>query len=231
MKTLFRSFIIVITAAAALSFNSVAQTPKPFRGIVTYNITYSGNIDAATLANQLKMVTVSIYDNKQKLTISMAGVGLDLIYDGDKKESIVLIDQMGQKMYYKMLKEEIEADMTEKGTYEIKYLDESKTIAGYNCKKALYISTDSEGEKDTSIAYYTQELGGEALNYGTSFHGLKGFPLEYIAKEKDITSTFTATEVKKGKVKDTQFMLPADYIELPAELKEQIKAGLNGGEE
>jgi GLPGLI family protein len=228
MKTLLKAILCVSVTLVMFTGQLSAQGAKSFKGSVVYTLTYTGNIDAATLAQQPKMITVSILDHKQKMNMSLGPVSIDVISDGDKKESITLIDMMGQKKYYKTAQAEIESEMAEAGAPEIKYSDETKTVAGYTCKKAEYTTKDKEGETNVTVIYYTEDLGSEALNYGTNFQGLKGFPLEYVITQKDIVTTFAATEVKKGKVKDTDFMIPSDYIELTAEEKAQMKAAFKG---
>jgi GLPGLI family protein len=230
MKTLLKSFVLLTAVIIAFASTSQAQTEKSFKGIVTFSRSYTGNIDAATMAQMPKLMTISVLGNLQKLEIASGPYTMDFISNGDKKESLVLIDAMGQKMYYKSDQAEIESDYTKNGTPEITYSDETKTIAGYSCKKAEYITKDADGNEQKVVVYYTEELGGEALNYGTSFQGLKGFPLEYVGTEREITITSSATEVKKGKVKDTDFMVPTDYVECTPDIKAQMKAAFNGEE-
>ncbi len=54
----------------------------------------------------------------------------------------------------------------------IEYLDETKTIAGYTCKKA--IMKDESGQLSMT-AYYTEKINNQAEK---KFAGLKGFPLQ-----------------------------------------------------
>jgi GLPGLI family protein len=137
---------------------------------------------------------------------------------------------MGEKKYFKLSTEDIEKKIAEKPAPEIKYLDETKTIAGYVCKKAEYTEKSDDGTSSTATVYYTEELGGEALNYGGQFNKLKGVPLEYVITAGGVITTFAATEVKKGKVKDTDFLIPSDYVEMSAEEKAQMMKQFEGEE-
>jgi len=156
------------------------------------------------------------------------------IIDGDKITQTVLIDQgIAGKLYFTITTEEIEQQLKDEPKPEIKYVEETKQIAGYTCKKAEMNIKDTENDKTTTIVvWYSEELGGEKLNYGTEFHGLKGFPLEYEKKIDDKSEITTATEIKKGKVKDIDLLVPADFKELTAEEKKQIMDAQkgNGGE-
>lgn len=229
MKKIISSTLIALVLLVATSYTTNAQ--KKFRGTINYTMSYAGTIDAATAAQMPKTVVVSVYDNLQKMTLSMGAFNLDIITNGDSKTVTTLMDIMGQKKYYKMTTEEIEAKIAENPVPEIKYSEETKTIAGYVCKKAEYIQKDDEGNSSSATVYYTEELGGAALNYGGEFNNLKGVPLEYISTDPDgIISTVTATEVKKGKVKDTDFLIPTDYTELTPEEKKEILQRSEGTE-
>jgi hypothetical protein len=225
MKTLIRSLAILFVFLIAVSYQANSQTTASFTGTVTFNITYTGNIDAATLAQQPKVYTVKIMGNKLK---GCTDYGQYIVYDqtdADKKELTIFIEQMGAKVYTKFNEAEIsEIQETRNGSPEIVYTDSTKTVAGYTCKKAEYKTTGEDGTQKTNVAFYTEELGGEQMNWGSDFQGLKGYPLQFTSVKKDFTVTYTATLVKKGKVKDIDFLIPTDYVEGPPEMKEQLKA-------
>lgn len=228
MKKTISALVIVMTVSLIAGINSYAQ--KKFKGIVNYTIAYSGTIDPATAAQQPKAMILSIYENKQKMNIPMGPVNIDIITDGDAKTSTTLLDIMGEKKYYKMTTEEIEKQIAENPAPVITYKEETKTVAGYTCKKAEYSETKDD-ETSTTVVYYTEDLGGELLNYGGQFNKLKGVPLEYVITTPDgIITTFTATEVKKGKVKETDFLIPDDYVELTPEEKQQMINQMKGEE-
>lgn len=228
MKKAISALVIVMAVSLIFGINSYAQ--KKFKGIVNYTIAYSGTIDPATAAQQPKTMILSIYENKQKMNIPMGPVNIDIITDGDAKTSTTLLDIMGEKKYYKMTTEEIEKQIAESPEPVITYKDETKTVAGYACKKAEY-SVTKDDETSTTVVYYTEDLGGELLNYGGQFNKLKGVPLEYVITTPDgIITSFTATEVKKGKVKDTDLLIPSDYVELTADEKQQMMNQMKGEE-
>lgn len=228
MKKATLSVVLILVFAALSSVNTFAQ--KKFRGVINYTISYGGTIDAATAAQQPKAMTFYVYDNLTKMNISLGPVNIDVITNGDNKSTTTLLDIMGEKKYYKMTKEEIDGKLAEGTKPTVNYLEETKTIAGYVCKKAEYVE-DNDGEKTTTIVYYSEELGNTDMNFGGQFHYLKGLPMEYVVTTTDgIITTFAATEVKKGKVKDTDFLIPSDYAELTADEKKQMLEQFEGKE-
>jgi len=199
--------ILILTSSFSTGLN---KKSKKFKGIITYDITYSGDIDAATLAMQPKDMIVKILDNKSKQEVG----GSYIINDGDTKTSFILLDIVGKKYALKSTKEDVEKKLQESPAPVIKYIDgETKEIAGYTCKKAEYIETDEEtGEEVVVPFFYTDEIGSEDMNYGGQFHGLKGWPLEYELTMADFSIKYTARTInKKAKVSAKDFLIPEDY--------------------
>jgi hypothetical protein len=205
---LVASFIIFSGFVTSIDNNK----GKPFKALITYDITYSGDIDAATLASQPKDMIVKILGNKSRQEVS----GSYIIIDGDTKTSYVLIDIMDKKYALKTTKEDIDKELNEGKVPVIKYIDgETKEIAGYLCKKAEFIETDEDsGEEIITTVFYTDAFGSEDLNFGGQFHGLKGWPMEYelTMYDDDITIKYTARLVDtKAKISDADFLIPEDY--------------------
>jgi GLPGLI family protein len=134
-----------------------------------------------------------------------------IITDTLKKEVIMLINMMGQKTAIKEpLTDEnddnplFEAEM-EGGKLELK--SDTKTIAGYKCKKAVYTMPAEEDESPIVIEFwYTEELDvymGDAP--------IPGMMMEYTMSMEGITMQFTVTEIVKEKVDDSKFTIPEGY--------------------
>lgn len=226
LKLIFLALIPVLFISAIAN----AQKTKPFKGIVTYSISYSGDIDAMTLAQMPKVMTLKIIGKMSRMQRSSGPGGFEIITNGEKKEVIYLIDMMEDKIYFKLLTAEIDEIVNKSGIYEIKYLEETKLIAGYTCHKAEYYTKSEDGDEQTTVVYYSEELGGEELNYGGQFHGLKGLPLAWETTQDGITEVVEANLVKKGKVKSTDFMIPVDYRELTEDEKAALKEMMNAEE-
>ena len=117
----------------------------------------------------------------------------------------------------------------------VAYTDESKKIAGYNCKKA-YIITDKLIRKDSMAVWYTPDVKfpnvsstGGTSGFGNmggpnSFDKIDGFVMQYERKmprgrlmEVRVTKIETDEEVK-----DKEFEIPKDVeIKSMKEMSEQ----------
>ena len=211
--------IQIILIASALIFVFTNQSfagKKPFKGVITYKIAYSGlELDDATKAMLPKILTVMIKGNMSKTSINTVMGMQTTIYNGNDKTSVSLIDMkeiMGQKYAIQTSTEEINKEIEEQNQPTVKYPDETKEIAGYVCKKAEVTVIDDYGSETTFTVFYTNELGGKALNSGQALYSeIDGVMLEYEIDSGGMTMKFTAISVKKKNISDKEFTIPDEY--------------------
>jgi GLPGLI family protein len=175
------------------------STDSSFEGVITYS-TISNNSLAAQPNNQSSTSKFYIKGSKMKTVIGRNSTITDC---SSPDNYILLMDVNGSKYNVKMDKRKQIKDPV------IKYTDETKTIAGYNCHKAeLTIFIDSI-RSINEVVYYTTDL--ESSFCGHEYKGLKGFPLEWIAKFGAITRTTTAVSIDKQSLSDDEFAVPPGY--------------------
>lgn len=206
--------LVVVLLMVGLSSGFAQKKAKPFTGTITFSITYDGTWDAATLSMQPKEFSVLVSETQTKSEYLIQGVSLVTITNAADSSTLILVNAMGQKMYSKMTKEAAMESIGEKAEPKINYIDETKTIAGFECKKAEYITLDEYDEEYTTVVWYTTQIGTPAMNFAQQFDGLAGYPLEYIMEAEEGKIIYSATTAKKAKVKDTEFMIPSDFEEI-----------------
>lgn len=222
-----------------------AYAQKPFAGNITFEVTAEGCTDpniTAALADQT--VEYVVMGNNYR-TDSSEGIDISFIVNGNNKTSTVLIGHPAYGKYYIQMTEEDIKKIQANTKFDYKYTEETKTIAGYTCKKVVVTETDLESdEEETSTLWVTTELGlGDDINF-TEHPGLHGYALCTENKRdingEEVTLVRTATKiVPNKKVKPTTFMLPSDakdYKEAPEEMKPMMDQlvkmlGLAGAEE
>lgn len=194
------------------------------------SITYSANFEGMPpeQAGMMKGTEMKIYFKEKKSRSEFTNAFFNTITVADENSSTTLMDQMGQKKYFKMKKEDMEKESKKNPDPKITYLDEKKTIAGYDCKKAVVESKDEKGEAHKTDVWYTDKLqapasGGGSRMGGNPFKGLKGVPLEFSTQQGPMKIQFTATNVSTAPIADSKFEISTDgYTEIKYEdLKKQ----------
>ena len=228
MKKMTRFFMIVVM----MIFSVSAFAQKPFAGNITFESTAVGTDDpniASALAEQTQELIVMGSSWRMN-----ANYGFDLIqiFNGNSKTLSIVLDIPGYGKYFVKKTAEQLDKLRANIKVDYEYTNETKSIAGYNCKKVIVKSTDLETDEEKStVLWVTDELGlGDDINYA-QYPGLKGYPLssetktEYNGEEITIISTATKITPNK-KVKATEFMLPSDAKDLkeaPEDLNELKK--------
>ena len=224
MKKLL-SFMMV--AAIIMGFASSAIS-KDFSGVITYKISYPGmEVDPSMAAMMPKMATLTIKDTKSKFEISMGQMGTQIqIIDGEAKTVTSVMDMMGQKFYYVESEEDINEDLGDGETIDFQIIDETKEIAGYECKKAIVTVKEGSEEMQFTV-FFTEEIGSQSLNIDNPyFQDVPGAMLEFEIDTGAGKMKMEAISVDKKKVADTEFEVPAGFEE---KTPEEIKAMFGGG--
>jgi GLPGLI family protein len=211
---------IILTALIAVlsGFSVSAQKNTPFEGTVKYSISFEGSglpPEALTMLNGAESVTY-IKGDKRRTDLNMAIQSTSSYMDTKTKTIVTLMDIMGQKYLIRMNEADLkkEEDKTPEVTY--KYLDETKEIAGYKCKKAEATVKTKEGKQEVVNIFYTEEIPPSDMK--AAYKGLKGFPMEFIMYQSGMKMSFTTKSVSKEAVADNKFEIPKEgYTETTME--------------
>lgn len=170
-----------------------------------------------------------------------------VIRDNSKKLTTTIMEMMGKKTGFyatdadqQEMRRRMDSMMQGRGqnasfggsntpaVYTISYLDESKKILGYACKKALVTGTRSNGRSDTTVVWYCPDFkiqnlpstGGSAGGFGgfnvtagsNGLEDLNGFPMQYernMGRGRKMTVQVARIDVDK-EVADKEFEIPKD---------------------
>lgn len=211
MKKLFKISICIL-----LTLPMVSAMAQSFEGVITYEISYD-NLpkEMAEYESMLPKESIStikghMYKMEQPSTMGMKQV---TIMDNEAESGILLMEMMGKKSAIVLDKESREKFEKDQPEPEITYVDETKEIAGYTCKKALVQMPESQGSGSLEV-YYTDKILDLDMN---QVKGLKGFPLQYTANTGQFLMTMTAQSVDKKKISEEEFVVPEGYEHITME--------------
>ena len=192
-------------------------------GIIEFDITYpdneAGNIMAALLPDEM---TLKFKDDKTVGTFS-AGMGVfkaTMISDPKTKTVHQLFKVLKEKYVHEFDSLQINTLFTELNESKIKFVDETKEIAGYTCKKAIV--TFKDNIKEEFSVYYTDDIDIKNSNWFTPFHEIDGVLLEYQVRKYNYEMRLVAKEVKSEEIDDAAFDIPEGYLDVGASEMERI---------
>ena len=211
MKGLFFAFLTLV------AFSSMAQITE---GHVSYKIDcVSDNPDMQMAVTMLQGSTMEIYFN-EGLTRSEMKMGtmmnISTLTNEKTGDFLMLMSGMVGKNAILTTLDEINKEKAETPEMEVTLVDETKTIMGYVCKKAIMTSEDGS----ESVFWYTEEI--KVASKGQSYLNEKvpGFPLEYDINNAGLKMVLTVTEIEQ-KIKKAgdlfDFKIPEGYKQMTLE--------------
>lgn len=227
MKTVKFLLLFVLATSMALGcFAQKSKDAKAFTGTIKYAITYEGEIDAATRSQLPSELVLTIGDGKVRNEQATPMYSVISILDLNNGIRTAMFDGMGMKIAGQgedtsLLKE---SEFPEEMIIDVKYVEESKMIAGYKSKKA-----EITVEDQTMEVFYTDEIiTPKKANLNPVFEKINGTIMQFSMNAGgDINMIMTAKEIKKGKPKNHLFQVPDDYEKVTLQ---EFNSMLGGGE-
>lgn len=207
------------------------------------------------LKNDMGRSTI-IRDNQAKMTTTLLEIMGNktgfYISDDEQADMRVKMDSMMKARRAQSGDSSMPRQVNTATNVEISYVDGTKKIAGYECKKALVITTRLLGIKDTVAVWYNPEFklnnivstGGTSAmggfgggNFGnfTSLGGLDkidGFVMQYemnMRRGRRMVVEVTKIDLKK-EVAEKEFDIPKDFEVKPMkEFQGMMQGGPGGG--
>jgi GLPGLI family protein len=175
------------------------------------------------MADAFDGATTTIYlkGNLSRSELSSALFSSTTIHDSKTGGAVVLREVSGQKLLIRMSPENwIEKNRKYQGI-KFSNTNETKTIAGYTCTKA--VATLEDGS--TFTVYYTTEIIPENKEYDYQFKNLNGLPLEYELTQGKLKIKYTVSKINLNPVPASKFDIPkGGYREMTYE--ESKKTGM-----
>ncbi len=146
-----------------------------------------------------------------KFLVEMSTMGMfNTLFVCDLKTKT--LTQMVKFMDVKQACIETEKDIrADDALYKLKIEEtgDTKVIAGYKCNKLKVSMVNNPSV--VFEAYYTKEMGMEAVNSLSPYTGIKGMLMQYRLKKMGMEMQFTARSVKKAEIPDNTFDIPAYF--------------------
>jgi hypothetical protein len=191
---------------------------KKFTGTITYRITYPASTTNPMIASLPTTLEMQIAGNKARTEMKLPSGTNTIIINGDDFTTVRLVDMESGKYYIKKTK----ADFNMAKAPMIKPLNETKKIAGQNCK-ASEINVVSGNKTTKSKIYYSEELGTNNIYFNTEVRSISGIMLEFEYNIMGIPVQLSAISVTPGRISNKLFEIPAGYTATTEANLRQIK--------
>ncbi|HEX7902809.1 MAG TPA: DUF4412 domain-containing protein [Chitinophagaceae bacterium] len=203
MKNKFYSaFFLIAILYSSLAFGQKRLT----EATISYDIVINTNNPSPQAADLLDGATSVVYlkgNSSRSEMISSLGTQSTIV-DGRTGNVTVLKDYGEQKYMINMTPANWKQSNKKYEGITFTYTNETKTISGYNCQKAIGRLTDST----TFVVYYTKELLPVNKDFQYLNKNLPGLAMQYEASQGNKTVIYTVSSINLNPVPQAKFELP-----------------------
>jgi GLPGLI family protein len=211
-----KKYIVILLVCCFGTLYTANAQRKVGELTLVYDASISSGSKEPKLADAFDGHTKTIYikGNMSRAEIASAIFSSAAIHDSKAGTSVVLKEVSGQKLLTRMTSENwAEANKRYDGI-TFANTSETKTIAGYNCIKA--VATFPDGT--TFSVFYTPDIVPENKDYEYLFKNLNGLPLEYELVQGKLTIKYTVSKINLNPVPASKFDIPkSGYREMTYE--------------
>ena len=253
-----------VLTQATITTKTTIVAPEGDEATQTTTSADGGEVRVMRFGGDGETKTTTWLKNDLTKTFSESEMGrTTVIRDNSKKITTTIMEMMGRKSGFyatdadqEEMRKRMDSMMQSRGqnvslggantpaVFSIVYVDVSKKISGYTCKKAFVIGKRLNGTSDTTMVWYCPDFkiqnlpgtGGSAGGFGafvvtagaTGMQDLNGFPMEYernMRNGRKMTVQVTKLVIDKD-VTDKEFEIPKDIEIKP--MKEMQNGGGRG---
>jgi len=186
------------------------------RVVAECTITYSLSVDSSTTDKSLAEAlnnsskTVYIKGNESRVDLVSKAFKQSSFFDKSKSEAVIL-REFGENKYMTKLSKDAWLKTNQKfDDANVIKSEETKTILGYECKKAIIQLKD----KTEIVVYYALSIVPSVKEYEYQFKNIPGVVLEYSTIEKGNTVYYKATKINLSPVPTHNFEIPVSGYRL-----------------
>ena len=183
---------------------------------LVYDASISTGSKEPKLADAFDGATTTVYikGSLSRSEMVSALASFTTIHDSRSGSAVILQEVSGQKLLIRMNAENWKDKNKRYEGVTFTNTSERKTIAGYDCIKAIAKMKDGS----TFVVFYTTELIPENQEYSYQFKSLNGLPLEYELTQGNLKINYTLSKISLNPVPVSKFDIPkSGYREMTYE--------------
>ena len=191
----------------------VAYAQKtPFTGTIVFDVSTIGNVPDMAKSMMPTVMTYRFSKEKQSMSLNFPMAAQKTIFDPKTNMASVLMNIIGQKFVIMQTTKELDELRKQEGeTVGVKETNETKTIAGYLCKKTVLTKKSKDGKETESNIYSTDAIDITKFKAFNPLPEIKGFPLDFSMKSGPVEFKVVARTITKENVPAFEFEVGSDY--------------------
>jgi hypothetical protein len=203
-------FLSLIAGVILLSGCKSSSKGSEDEGLIQYDVKA---VDAASAMAALAPTSMTLKFKNDMLVAEMktgmSAVGIKFVSDDKKKVFTQLVRILNQKYCCTANNKNLKKIFKKVPEYDVKKVEEYKTIAGIQCRKAEIFEKGTS--KHLFDVYYTDQFKLNKPNWWNEFSEIDGLLMEYNMKRFNMELHFVAKKFDQVAIDVTEFNTKGDY--------------------
>jgi hypothetical protein len=181
------------------------QTERIDQGLIIYAVQYPKlTAEMRKMADVLPMrMTVTFRYHMMCSEVSTPSTYSKTIIDARSRDMTILAHVDGKRI----LVHKPGRDFNQMKKF-LELTEDTMTIAGFLCKKAIVTSLYQERQVDQSEIWYSPDIGSPDFSYESDLPDLRGMMMRYTIKQGDIEMIYQAIKVEPKTIDKKYFAVP-----------------------
>lgn len=192
---------------------------KVTEGVIEYALSFPDYDPNSLMAGMLPEKTTVSFERGRQVAELSAGMGVfhtTLVADNENQEGDYHLSVLSKKLVSHLHDRDMQLFTRENPVLTILYSNETDTIAGFPCKKAVALFQDIH-QREIEL-WYTDGITMDNPNWFNPFSEIAGVLLRYEMVQYGMRMRLEATNVAAGPVDANKFQLKGGYEQVKPEV-------------
>ncbi|MEO8068553.1 MAG: hypothetical protein ABI599_12730 [Flavobacteriales bacterium] len=222
MRTLIIKYGPAVFGGAAVillanSCSSGLLHKKLTEGVIEYALTFPDYDPEGLMAGMLPEKTTLTFSETQQAAELTAGMGVfrtSMITNNERRQMDYHLSVLSKKLVSHLVEKDMAVFNKEEPAMAILWTNETDTIAGYPCKKAIAIY-DGLDQPEIEL-WYTDRIEMKDPNWFGPYKQIPGVLLRYTVVQYGMRMHLSAISITPGAVDPRKFEVKTDHEPVPA---------------
>jgi len=216
-KSIFNALMIVGVLCALVSCDNSIFEREISEGIIEYKVSFPYYDQESIMASMLPENAKLEFKGDHFVSEISSGIAFKTTLIGNNKEHYIdqQLQLLSKKLFTRLKERDIMVINGDLPELTLIHTDETDTIAGFICKKAIAIFDDIS--KPEIELYYTDRIGLTDPNWHTPFSSIEGVLLKYEVEQYNMRMRLEATSVERTKIPQDKFKVREGFEEVSPE--------------
>jgi len=208
---------LALLVCTLLSCDNTLFEREISEGVIEYKVSFPFYDQESIMAGMLPDKATLEFKEDRFVSQVSSGIAFRTTLIGNNTERTIdqVLQLLSKRFYTSMTERDVMAFNSSMPEMTLIYTNETDTVAGYKCKKAIAIFNDIS--RPEIELYYTDDIGLKDPNWHTPYAEIPGVLLRYEMEQYNMRMRLEAISVEKIIIPEERFKIQENFEEVAPE--------------